>query len=184
MKLNARVRKLELELIQPHMAQKPLLRGEVGCACVAREVSVEKGGMGKKRKHQINRSTLPALRPLRRALLSARGGLFYSFLDPIPPPSLGGRKQLLLRLPLPLISLRLPLKEFFSSQRLQGHRKLAPTRALEIANDLSPGPRGPLRWAHQEGCARRRRRPCWRGPWPGGLQGSITRGFAGPPRAE
>ena len=28
---------LELELIQPHMAQKPMLRGEVGCACVARE---------------------------------------------------------------------------------------------------------------------------------------------------
>ena len=25
---------LELELIQPHMAQKPVLRGEVGCACV------------------------------------------------------------------------------------------------------------------------------------------------------
>jgi len=24
----------ELELIQPHMAQKPVLRGEVGCACV------------------------------------------------------------------------------------------------------------------------------------------------------
>ena len=36
---------LELELIQPHMAQKPVLRGEVGCACVAREVSVERGGM-------------------------------------------------------------------------------------------------------------------------------------------
>ena len=29
----------ELELIQSHMAQKPVLRGEVGCACVAREVS-------------------------------------------------------------------------------------------------------------------------------------------------
>jgi len=28
---------LELELIQPHMAQKPMLRGEVGCACVARD---------------------------------------------------------------------------------------------------------------------------------------------------
>ena len=28
------------------MAQKPVLRGEVGCACVAREVSVERGGMG------------------------------------------------------------------------------------------------------------------------------------------
>ena len=27
---------LELELTQPHMAQKPVLRGEVGCACVAR----------------------------------------------------------------------------------------------------------------------------------------------------
>ena len=37
----------ELELIQPHMAQKPVLRGEVRCACVAREVSVERGGMGK-----------------------------------------------------------------------------------------------------------------------------------------
>jgi len=34
----------ELELIQSHMAQKPVLRGEVGCACVAREVSVERGG--------------------------------------------------------------------------------------------------------------------------------------------
>ena len=33
---------LELELIQSHMAQKPMLRGEVGCACVARKVSVEK----------------------------------------------------------------------------------------------------------------------------------------------
>ena len=36
----------ELELIQSHMAQKPVLRGEVWCACVAREVSVERGGMG------------------------------------------------------------------------------------------------------------------------------------------
>jgi len=35
---------LEPELIQPHMAQKSVLRGEVGCACVAREVSVERGG--------------------------------------------------------------------------------------------------------------------------------------------
>ena len=33
---------LELELVEP---QKPVLRGEVGCACVAREVSVERGGM-------------------------------------------------------------------------------------------------------------------------------------------
>ena len=33
---------LELELIQPHMAQKPVLRGEVGCACVVREVSIER----------------------------------------------------------------------------------------------------------------------------------------------
>ena len=39
---------LELELIQPHVAQKPVLRGEVGCACVAREVSVERGGMGER----------------------------------------------------------------------------------------------------------------------------------------
>jgi len=36
----------ELELIQSHMSQKPVLRGEVGCACVAREVSVERGSMG------------------------------------------------------------------------------------------------------------------------------------------
>ena len=39
---------LELELIQSHMAQKPVLRGEVGCACVVREVSVERGGMGER----------------------------------------------------------------------------------------------------------------------------------------
>ena len=39
---------LELELIQSHMAQKPVLRGEVGCACVAREVSAERGGMGER----------------------------------------------------------------------------------------------------------------------------------------
>ena len=38
----------ELELIQSHMAQKPVLRGEVGCACVAREVSAERGGMGER----------------------------------------------------------------------------------------------------------------------------------------
>ena len=41
-------RELELELIQPHMAQKPVLRGEVGRACVAREVSAERGGMGER----------------------------------------------------------------------------------------------------------------------------------------
>jgi len=39
---------LELELIHPHMAQKPVLRGEAGCACVAREVSVERGVMGER----------------------------------------------------------------------------------------------------------------------------------------
>ena len=37
---------LELELIQSHMAQKQVLRGEVGCACVAREVSVHGAGAG------------------------------------------------------------------------------------------------------------------------------------------
>jgi len=42
------VGELELELIQPYMAHKPVLRGEVGCACVAREVSVERGGMGER----------------------------------------------------------------------------------------------------------------------------------------
>ena len=36
------------KLIQPHMAQEPVLRGEVGCACVAREVSAERGGMGER----------------------------------------------------------------------------------------------------------------------------------------
>ena len=44
----ASVDELELELIQPHMAQKPVLRGEVGCTCVASEVSVERGGMGER----------------------------------------------------------------------------------------------------------------------------------------
>ena len=44
--LKVRLAKLELELVQSHMAQKLVLRGEVGCACVAREVSVERGGMG------------------------------------------------------------------------------------------------------------------------------------------
>ena len=39
----------ELELIQSHMAQKQVLWGEVGCACVAREVSVERGGMGERK---------------------------------------------------------------------------------------------------------------------------------------
>ena len=39
---------LILELIQFHMAQKPVLRSEVGCALVAREVSVESGGMGER----------------------------------------------------------------------------------------------------------------------------------------
>ena len=39
---------LDLELIRSHMAQKRVLRGEVGCVCVAREVSVERGGMGER----------------------------------------------------------------------------------------------------------------------------------------
>ena len=43
-----KVGELELELIQSLMAQKPVLRGEVGCVCVAREVSVERGGMGER----------------------------------------------------------------------------------------------------------------------------------------
>ena len=42
------LRELELELLQSHTAQKPVLRGEVGCACVAREVSVERGGIGER----------------------------------------------------------------------------------------------------------------------------------------
>jgi len=36
---NRRWHAVKLELIQSHMAQKPVLRGEVGCACVAREVA-------------------------------------------------------------------------------------------------------------------------------------------------
>ena len=39
---------LELLVVQSHMAQKPVPRGEVGCACVAREVSLERGGMGER----------------------------------------------------------------------------------------------------------------------------------------
>ena len=39
---------LELELLQSHMAQKAVLRVEVGCACVAREVSVKREGMGER----------------------------------------------------------------------------------------------------------------------------------------
>ena len=52
--MNVKLR--ELELIQSHMAQKPVLRGEVGCACVAREVSVERGG-----KLRINHTDLKVL---------------------------------------------------------------------------------------------------------------------------
>ena len=47
-KISAGYYKTKLELIQSHVAQKPVLRGEVGCACVAREVSVERGGMGER----------------------------------------------------------------------------------------------------------------------------------------
>ena len=39
--------------MQSHMAQKAVLRGEVGCACVAREVSVERGGMGELRMPRV-----------------------------------------------------------------------------------------------------------------------------------
>ena len=48
---------LELELIQSHMAQKPVLRGEVGCACVAREVSVERG----QRLHDMSQAKPPVI---------------------------------------------------------------------------------------------------------------------------
>jgi len=36
------------DTVRTQRGQKPVLRGEVGCACVAREVSVEKGGMGER----------------------------------------------------------------------------------------------------------------------------------------
>ena len=52
---------VELELIQSHMAQKPVLRGEVGCACVAREVSVERGGMGERGCKALGCCILPYL---------------------------------------------------------------------------------------------------------------------------
>jgi len=45
---------IELELIQSHMAQKPVLWGEVGCACVAREVSVETTTTTTALKHPAN----------------------------------------------------------------------------------------------------------------------------------
>ena len=60
------------------MAQKPVLRGEVGCACVAREVSFERGGMGER---GCARRLLPPLRrgesiikPLRAGTSLLRGG--------------------------------------------------------------------------------------------------------------
>ena len=37
---------LELELVQSHMAQKPVLRGEVGCACVAHPTASQTQGCG------------------------------------------------------------------------------------------------------------------------------------------
>ena len=52
----------ELELIQSRMAQKPVLRGEVGCACVAREVSVERGGMDELELIQSHMAQKPVLR--------------------------------------------------------------------------------------------------------------------------
>ena len=73
------------------MTQKPVLRGEVGCACVAREVSVERGDMGErgcathhqkielygkqiglfrywkeKKKHESSATTAPSKHPDRR----------------------------------------------------------------------------------------------------------------------
>ena len=44
------------------MAQKPMLRGEVGCACVAREVSVERGGMDELELIQSHMAQKPVLR--------------------------------------------------------------------------------------------------------------------------
>jgi len=48
------------------MAQKPVLWGEVGCACDAREVSVERGGMGERALRSIcGRFVLGAIGPSR-----------------------------------------------------------------------------------------------------------------------
>jgi len=44
--LNLQVDELELELIQFHMAQKPVLRGEVGCACLNPQVDVPRNIAG------------------------------------------------------------------------------------------------------------------------------------------
>ena len=45
------------------MAQKPMLRGEVGCACAAREVSVERGAQHVH--HHVLRQVAPVLRGAR-----------------------------------------------------------------------------------------------------------------------
>ena len=57
---------------------------------------------------------LRAFRPFRRALLSARGGLFIPFLDPIPPNEGGARK--------PLGSVRL------DHASIEGRRRCSQTR--------------------------------------------------------
>ena len=59
---------LELELIQPHMAQKPVLRGEVGCACFAREVSVERARPCCPRRHHMHDGTHTSSAALARTL--------------------------------------------------------------------------------------------------------------------
>jgi len=78
---------LELELIQSHMAQKPVLRGEVGCACVAREVSAERGGMGERGcARRLGRLVWVRTAPSVAALLAPRNLLrFPSHLLPQSP---------------------------------------------------------------------------------------------------
>ena len=57
------------------MAQKPVLPGEVGCACGAREVSVERGGMGERRYLNLYRRYLNCIFNIE--------GIYFSSLHPI-----------------------------------------------------------------------------------------------------
>ena len=77
----------ELELIQPHSAQKPVLRGEVGCACVAREVSVERGGMGERGCARRGGRVREGVYLFHRHILAAEPTLNTSV--PLPTPALG-----------------------------------------------------------------------------------------------
>ena len=79
----------------PHGRSQPRRCGALPNLPVHRQVLLE-GGEPHARcpfpRRVPRQLTLWAFRPLRRALLSARGSLFYLFLDPIPPNE-GGRER-------------------------------------------------------------------------------------------